>query len=216
MDWAPVDWLLVKYHAEWKWVYQTASFHLVSAPANYAGKQQTTYLFAKENIHQATVEDEVKPIWRHCKVTFLSEVGEFSAEGWRDYGGTYWIPVLKSQVFKDKLYSLENRLASWWKASSYLLWLGHTGVKIGWQPACDYEKNPQNMEVFFFFLLLHFCNWLPTGWVSSTLKLWALLIQRRLHQLPIRTQPVSKQSWCDFNRMQSLWQIGKGLHRSAA
>lgn len=98
MDWAPVDWLLVKYHAEWKWVYQTASFHQASAPANYAGKQQTTYLFGKENIHQATVEDEVKPIWRHCKVTFLSEVGEFSAEGWRDYGGTYWIPVLKSQT----------------------------------------------------------------------------------------------------------------------
>lgn len=56
-------------------------------------------------------------------------------------------------MFKDKLYSLENRLASWWKASSYLLWLGHTGVKIGWQPACDYEKKkPQNIEVCFFFV----------------------------------------------------------------
>lgn len=62
----------------------TRVYHLVSAPANYAGKQQTTYLFGKENIHQATVEDEVKPIWRHCKVTFLSEVGEFSAPRWDD------------------------------------------------------------------------------------------------------------------------------------
>lgn len=52
-------------------------------------------------------------------------------------------------MFKDKLYSLENRLACWWKASSYLLWLGHTGVKIGWQPACDYGKKTKT----FFFLV---------------------------------------------------------------
>lgn len=52
-------------------------------PANYTVKQQTSYLFGKENIHQAMVKktNKVKPIWQHCKVTFLSELGQFYTGG---------------------------------------------------------------------------------------------------------------------------------------
>lgn len=51
-------------------------------------KQQTSYLFGKENIHQAMVKKTnktkpkrtEKPIWQKYKVTFLTEVGKFITE----------------------------------------------------------------------------------------------------------------------------------------
>lgn len=58
---------------------------------NETVKQQMSYLFGKENIHQAMVKNKTKtnkvePIWRHCKVTFLSEWGTFFTGGGHENG----------------------------------------------------------------------------------------------------------------------------------
>lgn len=60
-DWDTLYWLMMMYHAEWMWVYQHSN------PANDAVKQRTSYLFGKEDIHQAMLKDKVKPIWCHLR-----------------------------------------------------------------------------------------------------------------------------------------------------
>lgn len=74
---------------------RSATVHTVH-PENHTVKQQPSYLFGKENIHQAMVKKtvfflwkKVKPIWRYCKVMFQSKLGPFYTGGWREHGGTY-------------------------------------------------------------------------------------------------------------------------------